>query len=444
MGLLLSALYWTVSNALEQQVEASIRAEMDGLVATYQTESPQDLYREIIEKSSISPMRGGVYFLARDGLSMHAGNVAISGRAEGWQTLPASEIVLAGGGSGNAEPDEDHRVMGLGKRLPDGSYLFVGGDAFRLLSVQESILVAFAWTAAIGIILACLGGILVGRRALSKVDLITSTTRAIMSGKLKQRIALRGTSDELDRLSSSLNEMLDRIQALMENLKHISSDIAHDLRTPLSHLRQSLESSLVHATTTEDFRAAVEQALAETDRLLEIFSALLRISDIESGTQRAAFVPVSLSNVFIKIADAYGPAVEESGRPLLRDIKAGISIRGDFQLLVQMLGNIVANAIAHTPTGTAITIALSRGANGLFAGSVADNGPGIAESERTRVWQRFYRTNDSRSSAGNGLGLSLVRAIADLHHIRIRLVDNEPGLRVELETDEGFEGEFYK
>ena len=431
LGLLLSALYWTVSNALEQQVRDSIQTEMSALIATFANEGAASLFNEITERESVPPDRGGIYFLALDAKGLTAGNIAITTRSDGWQTLPPGAVPDPAS-SNPARTDEDHRFMGLGKHLPDGSYLLVGGDVFRMLSAQESILTAFAWTAAIGVMIACLGGLLVGRRILHQINLINSTARAIMGGNLRQRIPTRGTADELDRLSASLNAMLDRIQALLDSLQHVSSNIAHDLRTPLGRLRQSLESSLGHATTVPDFRAAVEEAIGEADTLLNTFSALLRISNIEAGARRAAFRHISLSDVFTRVADAYGAVVEEGGRSLTTAIQPDVTMSGDFELLVQMLANLVENAIGHTPEGSQIVLTLRQEGDGAIRASIADNGPGIPVAEHEKVFERFYRMDASRSSPGTGLGLSLVAAIAQLHHIEIKLEDGAPGLTVSL------------
>ena len=431
LGLLLSALYWTVSSAIEQQVQDSIQTEMNSLTATFTNEGPASLFNEMTEKESVPPDRGGIYFLALDAKRLTAGNIAITTRNDGWQTLPP-EAVPDPASSNPARSDEDHRFMGLGTHLPDGSYILVGGDAFRMLSAQESILTAFAWTAAIGVMIACLGGLLVGRRILYQIDLINSTARAIMGGNLRQRIPTRGTADELDRLSASLNAMLDRIQALMDSLTHVSGNIAHDLRTPLGRLRQSLESSLGHAATVPEFRAAVEDAISEADILINTFSALLRISNIEAGARRAAFRQISLSDVFTRVADAYGAVVEEGGRSFTTAIQPDVAMSGDFELLVQMLANLVENAIGHTPEGSRIALMLRLDGDGTICASVADNGLGIPEAEREKVFERFYRMDASRSSPGTGLGLSLVAAIAQLHHIEIRLEDGAPGLTVSL------------
>jgi signal transduction histidine kinase len=223
--------------------------------------------------------------------------------------------------------------------------------------------------------------------------------------------------------------MLDRIAGLMENLRQVSNDIAHDLRTPLSRLRQDLEEAQKRDLTPADFKRVIEGAVAEADVLLETFAALLRIAQIEAGTRRSAFRSVDLSDVLRTVAEAYAPAVEESGRTLRAETTADMQVTGDRGLLSQLLVNLVENALHHTPPGTTIAVRLSRQSEGVVA-EVADDGPGIPADERAKVFRRFYRLERSRTTVGSGLGLSTVAAIAELHHAGIELFDNEPGLRV--------------
>jgi signal transduction histidine kinase len=259
--------------------------------------------------------------------------------------------------------------------------------------------------------------------------MITRTADAIIDGDLSRRIERTGAGDDFDHLSATLNAMLDRIEGLMENLRQVSSDIAHDLRTPLSRLRQDLEEAQKRELTAAEFKRVVEGAVAEADVLLETFSALLRIAQIEAGTRRSAFRPVDLSEVLRTVVEAYAPAIEESGRTLRAEIADGVQGNGDRGLLSQLFVNLIENALHHTPAGTAITLQLSRQTAGASA-EVADTGPGIPPEERAKVFRRFYRLEHSRTTPGSGLGLSTVAAIVELHHAAIELIDNRPGLRV--------------
>jgi len=228
---------------------------------------------------------------------------------------------------------------------------------------------------------------------------------------------------------AGLNAMFDRIQQLLEGLRQVTSDIAHDLRTPLGRLRQRLEDAREHATNTTEYAAATEAAIAEADSLLEIFSALLRIAQIEAGAQKSAFTDVDVSGLMHSIAEAYAPPAEDAHHKLESSIADGVTLTGDRQLLAQMVSNLVENALTHTPSGCAVRLAL-RKAGSRIEIEVADNGPGIPEGECDKVFDRFYRLDRSRTTAGSGLGLALVKAIATLHGLTLRLEDRQPGLAV--------------
>jgi signal transduction histidine kinase len=251
----------------------------------------------------------------------------------------------------------------------------------------------------------------------------------IVAGDLSRRIERTGAGDDFDHLSATLNAMLDRIAGLMVNARLVSNDTAHDLRTPLARLRQDLEEAKSQNLTAADYQSVVEHAVAEADLLLETFSTLLRIAQIETGTRRSAFRTRDLSEVVRTVTEAYAPAVEERGRRLQSEIADGVQVNGDRGLLSQLFVNLVENALHHTPPGTTIILRLSRQTNGPIA-EVVDTGSGIPEAERAKVFRRFYRLERSRTTAGNGLGLSMVAAIVELHHAAIELLDEGPGLRV--------------
>jgi len=332
------------------------------------------------------------------------------------------------------EPGEDEinprgKLTGFGVILGDGSFLVVAQDAGRLVDMQHAIARAFVWAGGLTLLLALMGGLLLGRNFVRRIDTIGRTSRAIMEGDLSARIPTRGTNDEIDQLVVGLNAMLDRIQGLMEGLRQVTSDIAHDLRTPLGRLRQRLEDAREHAQSTGEYADAADDAIAEADTLLEIFSALLRIAQIEAGSQKSAFTDVDLSGVMHDVGDAYAPSAEDSQHTLALDIQDGVHMTGDRQLLAQMISNLVENALSHTPSGSVVRIALARTDKG-FEAAVSDNGPGVPEAEREKVLDRFYRLDRSRTTAGSGLGLALVKAIAHLHGLSLRLEDARPGLRV--------------
>ena len=252
-----------------------------------------------------------------------------------------------------------------------------------------------------------------------------------MAGNLAERIPTRGTGDDFDLLSASLNEMLDRIHTLMDGLRQVSNDIAHDLRTPLTRLRQRLEIARTRSTTVDQYRQLVDTVIGDTDEILKTFAAMLRVAEIEAGTARARFAPVDLSALLKALVELYAALAEDQQQSLDGRIEHGLVVRGDRELLTQMFVNLVENALRHTPPGTRIEVTAELVA-GRPVAVVADSGPGIPPAERDKVFRRFYRLDASRATAGSGLGLSLVAAIAELHHVKVELTDNAPGLRVTL------------
>jgi len=253
-----------------------------------------------------------------------------------------------------------------------------------------------------------------------------------MAGNLASRISVRGTEDELDRLSETINAMLDRIAALMDNLKQITNDIAHDLRTPVTHLRHRLERARDQSSKIEDYDQALEAAIAASDDILGLFSALLRIAQIEGGARRANFAPLDLSSLLARLGDVFGPVAEDARHHLSLPPGDPVTILGDRELLTQAFSNLIENAILHTPEGTGISLLLARTDERALI-TVNDDGPGVPREEHDKLFQRLYRREASRSQPGYGLGLSLVAAIAELHGADISLRDDSaPGLGITL------------
>jgi signal transduction histidine kinase len=298
--------------------------------------------------------------------------------------------------------------------------------------LERAITDAFLWAVGLAAALGIGGGALLSRAFLRRVDTISRTAEAIIGGDLTRRVPMRGTGDDLDRLAGTLNRMLDRIAVLMESLRQVSSDVAHDLRTPLSRLYQRLEDARLHARSTADYEAAVDAALGETLRLLETFSALLRIAQVEGDSPRAGFCDVSLSAVAEAVSDAYRPDAEQAGHQVSAIIAPDVLVTGDQELLTQALANLVENALRHTPPGTRILLRLDRGPEAGALLSVEDDGPGVSLADLPHLTDRFYRGEHSRTTPGNGLGLSLVGAVAELHGARLTVAGADPGLRVSL------------
>jgi signal transduction histidine kinase len=441
-GALIAVIYWIVEDTQTAALVNVVEADISTINNGYQQKGLPEAI-EIVQQRLGSPdysnvdLPGGYILLEDATRGKLAGNLASLSPQLGLISLPRPRRVH------DEHKEDEHReaehtkkprrgiVLGKGVYLADGVYLFVGRDTATIAATRKHILQAFAWVSGATIILAALGGIVFSVQFLRRIDAITRTCNAIVAGRFNDRIPLRGSDNELDRLASAINSMLDRIAALLDNLRQVSSDVAHDLRTPLTRLRQRLEQARLKSTSTDEYSAAVTRAIGDTDELLAIFTALLRISQIEAGTRAAAFREFSLSALLNRIYEMYVPVAEDHGQRLQRDIRDEVRIRGDEELLVQLFSNLIENAVRHTPAGTTVIIALDV-VEGMAVASVRDSGPGIPQQEYDKVLRRFYRLSASRSTPGNGLGLALVGAIANLHHAKLELSDNAPGLKVAI------------
>jgi signal transduction histidine kinase len=427
---LLGVVYWIVNDTQTAALVEAIDADISTIKNGYRGEGLPEAIEVIHQRLGSGKYSGadlpGGYILIRDeATAEYEGNLQLKEFRLGLFSVPAPR---------NQKLDSTVTVLGRGVYIADGIYLFVGRDTSQISATRVRIIQAFAWIEGVSIVLAGLGGIFFSVQFMRRIDAITRTCQSIVAGKFNDRIPLRGSGDELDTLSVAINNMLDRISTLLDNLRQVSSDVAHDLRTPLTHLRNRLEEARQKSVTTDDYAAVVSHAIDDTDHLLVIFSALLRISQIESGSRLAAFSTLSLTDILERIYEMYGPVAEDEHHVLLHDIQKDVRIRGDGELLTQMFSNLIENAIRHTPSGTRILIRLAVSGN-TVAASVEDNGPGIPLGEYDKVFRRFYRLTSSRSTPGYGLGLALVTAIANLHNAKIELGDNHPGLRCLISFD---------
>lgn len=425
-GILLAVIYTTVTGAIGDQIRTRVEEEVTAISEEARNNGLKAAARDVQDRILASGSQDAYYYLADPVGSRLAGNLVLRDLKTGWQAIPFSDIGLK---AKNPEADYTDEVWGQGQRLADGSFLFVGENAFRVAMVQEAVTESFVWSAGIALLIAALAGSIVSHGLLRRIDAVNRTSKAIMEGKLKSRIPLRGTSDEIDQLSLNLNKLFDSNERLLESLKDVSTNIAHDLRTPLTRLKQGLEEASTGAADAKTLQVAIDDALAESDQLLNTFSALLRISQIESGSRRAGFRAFNLSQIISKLADAYTAVAEDEHKPFTANIEPNIWAFGDAELLAQAIANILDNALKHTSDGTRILLRLMADQVKFYL-SVEDSGAGIPADERSKVFQRFYRLDKSRATQGTGLGLPLVGVIIDLHGYSIDLADCSPGLRV--------------
>jgi signal transduction histidine kinase len=435
-GALILTVMWIVEGSQRGALQAANDADIAMIANGYRDEGVSEAI-EVVRQRLTAPPASGVrpgrsYLLVQNGSGERlAGNMAPIVPRVGvfdLKVVPASTGLV---GPSSVDNEASFDLRGRGALLGADLYVFAGRDWRIVSATRERILDAFVWVAAGAAIIASIAGWLLGSRFMQRVDDIARTCESIMGGQLSERIAVRGRGDEWDRLAGAINDMLNRIALLMENLQQVSSDVAHDLRSPLARLRNRLEAAHGGSTTVDEYAAAVARALEDTDQLLSMFTALLRISQVEAGTRAAAFGEVSLSDVAQRLFEMYRPVAEDYRHELECDIRPGVQVWGDAELLFQMFSNLIENAIRHTPTRSSIRITVGR-IGDQPAASVRDNGEGIPPEEYAKVIRRFYRVSSSRSTAGHGLGLALVAAIAELHHASLLFGDAAPGLAVSV------------
>jgi len=420
---------WRLTGNMEADLRTSVMEESDTLQAVYRQEGWDGLTDEVAIESSLSAgsddVRGTHYLLLDRRGEKVAGDLSALRPFSGW-----GSTTLIGNGDGDPDPDDDPDVVSVvlhSTELSQG-WLITGISRHGIDDMQETVLSAGLWGAGAGVLLALLGGVLMSRTSLRWVDAVNQTMDEIMGSNLSRRLPNVGAGKDLDELTRNINRMLDRIEELMVGLRQVTNDIAHDMRTPLSRLKQTLEQAVTQAEDGSESRSLLVKSVMETRSILETFDALLRIAEIEAGARRISFADVDLAALAEEIAETYRPVAEDHDQHFQTEIEPGTTLYGDRDLLGQMLVNLIENAIQYSGTGSTMHLTVSRGDNGAAEIAVLDNGPGIPAAERARVVERFYRLEKSRTTPGSGLGLALVKAIAALHHRRLVLADNHPGL----------------
>jgi signal transduction histidine kinase len=409
------------------QIDSDIAGDRNALLATLAEQGYAGLAAEVARRAEVARVGEAYYVLTAPDGSKLAGNLPAVQAPSGWGWARADPGTPGWPDSGLLRIRTDV--------LPGGGLLLVGRDPQRLDNLEDTFVGALVWTECGVLLFGLLSGYIVSRRVLRGVATIAGAAGRIGAGDLAQRIPPVGGGNEITAIGTAVNQMLDRIGALTRSLRQVTDDIAHDLRTPLSRLRQNLERAALSAESVEDVRGAVDRALAECDAIIGTFNALLRIAQIEGNDPRGGFEVVDLSGLLLRLADVYGPSAEEDGRSLRLDIAPGIGVLGDAEMLGQMAANLLENALRHTPPGASLLVALGARPSGARL-IVADDGPGIPAEERARVLHRFVRLDVSRNTPGTGLGLALVKAVADAHGAVLSLQDNAPGLRVVLDFPE--------
>jgi hypothetical protein len=419
---LLGFVYWSTASVTADQTDETIQAEITGLAEQYRLRGLPGLTQIVAERAR--NQRQSLYLLAAPDGRPLSGNLDSWPDAEaaesGWMDFQyrrpvGGEIAL-------------HNARARQFVLAGGFRLLVGRDVQERLDFVRRIQASLGWAVALIIGLGLIGGIVMSRNLLRRVDAINRTGREIMAGDLDRRIPLSGSGDEFDQLASNLNAMLDQIQRLVLSMRQVTENIAHDLRSPLNRLRTRLEVTLMEEGSPVAYRAALERSIEEADQLIATFNALLSIARIEGGAAPGTGETVDLSALVRDAVEFYQPVAESHGQTLATDVEPGLIAAANRQLLNQAVANLIDNSIKYGNDSGHVVVSARRHGNDTEI-VIADDGPGIPEADRERVQGRFVRLEASRNRPGSGLGLSLVRAVAGLHGGELKFEDNAPGLR---------------
>jgi signal transduction histidine kinase len=417
--------YWYTERSLNAQTDQIVDAELSSLVAQYQHFGLIGLIDAVDNRWTHG--EAGLYILA----DVNGGR--ITGNLMQWP-----QAVSRTGGF--VEFDYQRTVQGQlvtrrarGRVIPlvGGFQLLVARDVYEREQTRRLFTTTLPWSVGLMLVFGLVGGALMSRNVLQRLETINRTSAEIVAGDFSRRVPLTDAHDEFDALAENLNRMLERIERLMKGMREVVDSVAHDLRTPLNRLRNRLEDMQRRLDPKSHYAEEVEAAIAETDRLIGTFNALLLIAEADAGAARGAMVPLDLSSAVADVAELYAPLAEEKNQTLTVLPAGVLTIEGHRGLISQALANLIDNAIKYTPAGGSVMVSTTQTPTGVDL-TVADSGPGIPASERTRVLERFVRLESSRNSPGTGLGLSLVAAVARLHEARLTLDDNAPGLKATI------------
>ncbi|MBS7790056.1 HAMP domain-containing protein [Roseococcus sp. SDR] len=424
---LVAVLWWATAGALDRQTIAAIRTDASALVERYRDAGAQGLIEAIEERLALDAEAETIYLL------VNAQGVKLAGNLTSWPTAIGEEGVwfrtriLHDGATAEARV---HR-----RDLP-GLRLLVGRDESERVQLRLLLTEGVAWSLGAVLLFAVMGAAVIRRALQNRMRPAVATAQGIAAGDFSQRVPISPQGDEFDRLGATMNAMLDRIAALMAGMRGVADAIAHDLRTPIARARGKLEGSLATAATEEELRAAVEEGIADLDNITRIFQALLRIAEAEAGARRAAFAPLDLPEVLRDAAEFYEAMAEAREQTLETEMPDHLPLLGDRDLLLQAVANLLDNAIKFTPQGGVVRLTARQDEQGIEI-AVSDSGPGLSPEDRARAMDRFFRADASRNLPGSGLGLALVRAVAQLHAGEVMLGDampgaSPPGLKVAL------------
>lgn len=406
---------FTTEEFLERQLQDHAQYAANQLLNDYYQDGINELRHDIRERVESEHPDRLWYFLQDPTGKMEYDVLQVPFPAAGWHYMK----ILG------------RSMLFLSIPLPDGFKLGIAVELESVEAAGRALRNTFVIVTILTLILSALGGLLLSRAFLTRLEKLKNTISSIGQDEMHLRVPVTQQGDEFDELSEMINGMLSRIETLVREIQGVSANIAHDLRTPLGRMKQKLESLHESAELNAHDKEKLHEISDTLDETLTTFAAILRIAEVQSGTRRSEFKTLQLNDLFQKVANAYDAVVEDSGRSIEFQCEASAKVFGDSSLLTQGLANMIENALQHTPEGTKITIA-AKTQNGRILLSASDDGPGISAEDRERITQPFFKVDRTRNSKGSGLGLSLVAAIAKLHNAELKIKDNEPGLRIEM------------
>jgi len=423
---ILSYVYWNTAGLLVRQTDATIEAELKGLEEQYRQGGLTSLINVI--RTRARKDSANVYLLTDFRGRPLAGNLAAlpagTARGNGWVNFPYTIEHLKG--------KQVHSARARYFTLRGQFHLVVGRDIEEQQVFVSVIRASLFWSLGLVLLLGLAGGLLMSRNILTRINAINTTSKSIMSGDLTGRMPISGSGDELDQLAHNLNSMLAQIERLMTGMREVTDNVAHDLRTPLTRLKARAEDAL-RSKGDEGYKAALEDTITDADDLIATFTALLSIARARAGEMTGALEAVNLSDIAHDVAELYEPVVEAAGGTLMVDADKAVNVKANRQLLAQVAANLVDNAVKYGMMGKTKNIIISTAlVDEKPQLSVSDTGIGIKEQDRARALERFSRLDASRTGPGTGLGLSLVKAVIDLHGGELKLEDNAPGLKISL------------
>jgi signal transduction histidine kinase len=426
-----AVIYWVTISQLNTQIDAGLRAETTALTRLYGLRGIDGLQQTMAASDSgdAGPRQ---YLLIDDHYRRLAGSLSdwpenMRSEQMTWATLR----IRARHDQPGLDPQQHHfELRAVAVTFPGGYRLLIGQSLDELIELRDTILALTVAAVLLVLTVGSIGGVLVGRGVVRRLRGVTDTADTIMRGDLAQRIPEEHGRDEFDALASKLNAMLTRIEQLMKSTREVTENVAHDLRNPLTRLRGRAEMALMKSGDTARLTEALQKAISETDTIVATLNAILSIAQIESGARRE-WSQIDLTEICRDAAELYEAVAEDKGIRFSGEIGEVPAVKGNRQLIAQAIGNLLDNAIKYTPDGGRVSLMLAT-QDGRAVVGISDSGPGIPTELHERALQRFVRLDARRSQPGNGLGLALVKAVAEQHGATLSLDDNSPGLRISL------------